>query len=183
MVKMDKKGRALGTFGNVVIYEMYGKTYNRRKSSLSGKRVLESKAFEKTRKCAADMGRAARIGSYIYKALPADIKERWLYQAITGEAASLLYKGKAEQEVKNFLWNKYIENTGAKNQDAIEMKCRNFEPSTKETSRKLRDIFYERWEEQGKSYYYFKRAWDRRGHFNKERFREILEVMEMPWNR
>ena len=184
MVKMDKNERVLGTFGNVTIYEMYGERRHRAKSSLTRKRVLESKAFEKTRKCASDMGRAAKIGSFIYKALPCDIKERWLYQAITGEAASLLYKGKAEQEVKEFLWNKYIESTGAKHEDAtIEKTFRNYNLSDKQTPRKLRDVFYTRWECQGKTYYDFKRAWDRRGSFNKEKFRYILEVLQMPSNR
>jgi hypothetical protein len=111
MAKVMEGFHIRGTFGNVTFYPLNGHTYVRTKSSLSRERVLKSASFEKTRKYASDLGRAARIGSFIYKALPA-IKARWIYQTITGEAASLLYEGMQEQEVKDMLWKKYLEETG-----------------------------------------------------------------------
>lgn len=101
-----------GTIGNICIYRLDGHTYARAKSTLSRKQVLESKAFESTRKHAGDMGRAARIGSAVYRALPAAEKGRPVYQTITGEAASLLYKGIEEEEVRAILWEKYIQRAG-----------------------------------------------------------------------
>ena len=97
-----------GTVGNVCIYEVDGQLYMRSKSSLSRKRVLKSKAFEKTRRYASDMGRAARLGAAIYWDLPVEKRNRFIYQAITGMAASLLYKGVSEEEVQNILKKEYV---------------------------------------------------------------------------
>src|SRR5712672_2962614 len=107
MAKLPEGVHFTGTIGNVCYYEIGDRTYARTKSSLTRKRVLKSKSFEKTRKHASDLALASRIASAIYKLLPADVKGRWIYRAITGEAASLLYKGKTEQEVKECLWKKY----------------------------------------------------------------------------
>jgi hypothetical protein len=183
MAIMEKGVHVSATVGNVCFYQMGGRTYQRKKSSLTRKRVLKSKSFEKTRKCAADLGRAARIGSVIYKALPGDIRDRWIYRAITGEAASLLYEGKEEQEVKDLLWKKYIETTKSENEETIIINGNNMVHSTKESNIQLRKIFFERWEKQGKSDYYFKQAWQKRGYFNRERFFETLEFMDAPWNK
>ena len=98
-----------GTVGNVCIYEVDGQLYMRSKSSLSRKRVLKSKAFEKTRRYASDMGKAAKLGSAIYWDLPVAKRNRSVYQAITGMAASLLYKGVSDEEVQNLLKKKYVD--------------------------------------------------------------------------
>jgi hypothetical protein len=97
-----------GTYGDICFYQVAGATFARKKSSLTRKRVLKDKEFEKTRKYAGDLGTASRIASAIYKTLPADIKGRWIFRAIAGDAASMLYKGKSEAEVKTFLNNKYV---------------------------------------------------------------------------
>ena len=99
-----------GTVGNVCIYEVDGQLYMRSKSSLTRKRVLKSKAFEKTRRYASDMGKAARLGSAVYWDLPVEKRNRFVYQAITGMAASLLYKGVSEEEVQNILKKEYVVN-------------------------------------------------------------------------
>jgi hypothetical protein len=170
-----------GTFDNITYYVMGNKGYVRSKSSLTRKKVLKSKSFEKTRQCAAKMGRAAKIGSGIYRLMPGDIRHRWLYRAITGEAASMLYEGKEEQEIIDFLWKKYVEDTRAIPEDVIVPKrCSNVWPSTPETSKKLRQIFHERWLKQGKPNFLFKQAWDRRGYFNIWRFRDVVTSMQRP---
>ena len=176
MAIMNDPNGFTGTIGNVTVYKMYGRRYMRTKSSLSRKRVLKSKAFEKTRQCAASMGLAAKIGSVVYKALPADVKERWLYRAITGEAASLLYKGKTVVEVQAFLWKKYITETGVEQEAMLSPKGYNVEHSTPDSNRCLWKLFRDRWEKQGRSYYYFKLAWQNRGYFSPHRFREVLEL-------
>ena len=157
MAKMDEGIFISGTIGNLTFYQMYGRTYMRTKSSLTRKRVLKSKEFEQTRKHASDLGRAAQIGSVVYQALPAEMKERWLYRAITGEAASLLYEGQEEDEVQEFLWKKYIEDTGVEKEAVITPEGSYPSHSSKETSKKLWEIFCKRWEMQGRSYYHFKR--------------------------
>ena len=91
----------------VVVYLWKGLVCLRMKSSLTRKRVLKSKAFEKTRKYAGNMAKAARLGSAIYKELNLAKKNRALYHAITGMAASLLYKGVDETEVYQILKKKY----------------------------------------------------------------------------
>jgi hypothetical protein len=96
------------TPGEVCVYRMYGEIYLRSKSSLSRKRVMTSKTFEPTMKYAARMGKAAQIASVIYQKLRASKKERSMFQTITGEAASLLYREYAEQEVQNILSEEYM---------------------------------------------------------------------------
>jgi hypothetical protein len=158
MGRMAKGIHFTGTIGNICYYEVDDRTFVRSKGSLTKKRVLEDKEFEKTRKFAGDLGRASRIGSFIYKALPADIKGRWIFRAITGEAASLLYEGKSEQVVKDLLYQKYIQDTGCENEPAL--------PSTKKVNQQFHVIFLDRWQKQNKPVFYFKRAWTHRKRFN-----------------
>jgi hypothetical protein len=94
-----------------------------------------------------------------------DIKGRWLYRAITGEAASLLYEGKEEQEVKDILWKKYIYDTKCENEEAIKKGCLNFSFASKESRHHLRKVFLDRWENQDKPTHIFKQLWCRRGIF------------------
>ena len=176
MGKMAEGFHITLTAGNACYYQVDGRTYYRKKSSLTRERILKSTEFEKTRKCASDLGRASRIGSMIYRALPKDISGRWIYRAITGEAASLLYKGKEEQEVIDMLWKKYVTAISSDNEEEslthIETYRRrkyvNPVPSTRESRLQLRHIFYERWEKQGRPVHYFKRAWGRRSVFKPE---------------
>jgi len=91
---------------NVCVYKMRGKVYLRSKSSLTRKRVLKSKAFEKTRKYAGKMARASQLASAIYREFPPAKRDLSKYQAMTGMAASLLYKGLPEDEVQNMLKKK-----------------------------------------------------------------------------
>ena len=177
MAKTPKGIHFTGTVGNICFYQWGDRTFARAKSSLTRKRVLKSKEFASTRKYASDMGNASRIASGIYRALPSDVKGRWLFRAIAGEAASLIYKGKEEKEVKDILWNKYIldidcANTKIirpnSNKEAMKVSCLNTAPSSKQVNRQLQSIFLERWEKQGKPAYYFKRAWKQGSSFNPE---------------
>jgi hypothetical protein len=143
---------------------MDGRTYIRAKSSLSRKRVLKSKEFEKTRQYAGSFALASQIGSVIYQALPADIKGRWLYRTITGEAASLLYEGKTEQEAREILWKKYILDTACGNKEANENGLSNRQRCPKESRHLLRSLFYEQWKLQHRGIS-FKLVWERRGLF------------------
>jgi hypothetical protein len=167
-----------GTVGGATYYQMNGKQYVRAKSSLSRKRVLKDKAFENTRRCASDLGKAAQIGSLIYHELPDEIKVHWMYRAITGEAVSMLYDDYTPEEVEEFLWKKYITDTGAEEKRSITRSSFTKDNSAKKTTLKLREIFCKRWESQGKSYYYFKKAWQKRSFFNRQTFHEYLAIAD-----
>jgi hypothetical protein len=163
------------TIDNITLYPLFGNTYMRKKSSLTRKKVLTDKNFEKTRQCAAKMGLAAQIGSKIYRTLPADMKERWLYRAITGEAASMLYAGKEEQEVTDLLWKKYVSDTGSDNVGPVKAGFGNNVPSNKKSRSQFWNLFLERWKSQGKTSTSFKHAWDKRSRFFGPKFREALD--------
>lgn len=159
MAKMKEGFHYSATIGDLCFYQWRGISCVRTKSSLSGTRVKKSKEFEKTRRYASNFAIAARIASPVYKALPDDIRARWIYRTIVGDAASLLYQGKTESEVNDILWGKYIYNS------PVENKQKEKTPSTKETTRKrtsklsLKKVFFTRWEIQGRIAYDFKRAW------------------------
>jgi hypothetical protein len=165
-----------GTIGNICFYQWGDRTFARTKSSLTRDRVLKSKEFTATRKHAGDMGRASRLASEIYKALPGDIKGRWIFRAIAGHAASLLYKGKSEQEVKDILLKKYVLAIYDDNKKRINTKDKTtgnigglqMAPSTKQANRQFHDIFLQQWEQQGKPAQFFNRAWKRGSTFNPE---------------
>ena len=141
MARIDSGPVTSGTVGGATFYQMNGRQYVRAKSSLTRKRVLKDKAFENTRKCASDLGKAAQIGSVIYHALPREIKVQWMYRAITGEAASMLYEGEDQQEVEEFLWKKYITDTNVREEGSISRSGFTKYESSKETILQLREIF------------------------------------------
>jgi hypothetical protein len=99
-----------GTFDELTFYKMEGKYYVRVKSSLTGKRVKTSPEFRLTMCYANLMGRASKIGSAIYKALPANWRQSWMYRSFTGEAFTLLKENPyTDEEVKQILWKTYVE--------------------------------------------------------------------------
>ena len=103
MARLKRRPRFKSKVDNFIIYLMNGKPYMRRKSSLTGTRVKTAKEFEPTMINARLMGKASKIGSQIYKALPARKKERQVYRLITGRAMKMLKEGVTEEEVKKRL--------------------------------------------------------------------------------
>jgi hypothetical protein len=55
------------------------------------------------------MAKASRIGSLVYKALPAYWRQGWMYRSFTGEALSLFKAGKKEAEIEQVLWGRYVQ--------------------------------------------------------------------------
>ena len=88
---------------DVCVYRWRGKLIIRTRSSLTRKRVLKSKAFEKTRKYASHMAKASRLASAIYREFPPAKRNRSKYQAMTGMAASLFYQGHSEEYVQDMV--------------------------------------------------------------------------------
>ena len=99
-----------GTFDQITFYKMDGQYYAREKSSLTGERVKSSPEFLRTMICANLMVRASKIGSFIYKALPENWRQFWMYRSFTGEAFTLLKEHKyTDEDVKQILWKTYVE--------------------------------------------------------------------------
>ena len=96
------------TRGNLTFYMMDGQNYVRTKSSLTAKKVKTSKRFARTRYYAGLMGKASKIGSSLFQALPARWRQSWMYRTFTGEAMRLLKQGKSEEEARQLLWELYV---------------------------------------------------------------------------
>jgi hypothetical protein len=87
---------------------MEGRNFVRKKSSLTRRKVLYAPCFKNTRHYATLMGRASKIGSTIYKALPAYWRQGWMYRSFTGEAYTMLKARKNEEEIQQVLWQRYV---------------------------------------------------------------------------
>lgn len=106
------------TIGKLTFYMMEGRNFVRKKSSLTRRKVLFSPAFENTRHNASVLGQASKIGSYLYNSLPVHWRQSWMYRSFTGEAYTMLKKGKGICEVRQFLWERYVKEIIDKNRDA-----------------------------------------------------------------
>jgi hypothetical protein len=106
------------TIGNLTFYLMEGRNFVRKKSSLTRRKVKYAPCFENTRYNAGLMGQASKIGSFLYKSLPDYWRQSWMYRSFTGEAFTMLKKGKKEKEIKQFLWDRYVQEVVAKKTDA-----------------------------------------------------------------
>lgn len=96
------------TIRNLTFYSMAGRNFVRMKSSLTRRKVLYSPRFKNTRHFAELMGRASKIGSQVYNALPDYWRQGWMYRSFTGEAYTMLKTGKAEAEIQQVLWQRYV---------------------------------------------------------------------------
>ena len=165
------------TIGELCFYQWEGQTFVRKKSSLTARRVLKEKAFAKTRRYAQSMGVASRIASEVYKSSP--VRGRWIFRAITGDAASLLYSGKTEEEVSELLWEKYIQHV--RDIDSYHRKNKStsgttpITPKSKQAKRELQRIFLKQWKKQGKPEQIFLFTWDNTNHFNPATIRRRSE--------
>src|SRR5688572_12364453 len=169
MARLGKGVHLTGTFDDIVFYHWEGRIFVRRKSSLTKERILKDKAFAGLRKHAGDMGRASKIASEIYKLLPSDIRGRWIFRTIAGHAASLIYKGKDEKQVRDILHRKYVLLSGhIKNKTGSTETGRTvgktgliYTWSSKQANKEWKKLFQKRWEQQGKPAEYFDHAWHR----------------------
>jgi hypothetical protein len=98
----------IGTRHNITICNCRGIYVVRTKSSLTGSRVKEDKAFRTTMQYAGWLGHASGIASGIYRSLPAATKQFSLFRTLTGEAMQLLKEGISEAEIIKMLCNKYL---------------------------------------------------------------------------
>lgn len=94
--------------GRLVFYKMGEEYYVRTKSSLTGKRVKKDPKFQGTMRSAGRLARASKIGSTVYKALPANFKQFFMYRSFTGEAVKMLKLGMSEEEILQKLMDVYV---------------------------------------------------------------------------
>lgn len=94
---------------NLTFYVMEGRNFVRKKSSLTRRKVLYSPEFKNTRHFAGLMGKASKIGSEVYNALPEYWRQGWMYRSFTGEAYKMLKARKAEEEILQVLLQRYVE--------------------------------------------------------------------------
>jgi len=87
------------TIDNITFYEMGGKWYARKKSSLSGARVKKDPRFRKTMEHAGFFTRGSKIGAAIYRSLPREEREHGLYRKLVGMATTMLKSGRTEAEI------------------------------------------------------------------------------------
>ncbi|HEY4148071.1 MAG TPA: hypothetical protein VGM41_04045 [Chitinophagaceae bacterium] len=95
------------TIDDVCFYRIGDKYYVRMKSSLSRKQVLFGKRFRRTMESAGRMARGSKIGSVIYRLLPVDFREFWMYRSFVGEAVKLIKAGKTDEEAMLVLMERY----------------------------------------------------------------------------
>ena len=95
-----------GCHDNLLFYAMEGMPYVRKKSSLSGKRVKKSKAFQLTMVYAGIMAQASKIASSVYRQIPKEKREVTFFRTLTGIAQKLIRKGILEEDVYQQLHNK-----------------------------------------------------------------------------
>jgi hypothetical protein len=128
------------TMCNLTFYVIEGRNFVRKKSSLTRRRVLYSPHFKNTRHFAGLMGKASKIGSHVYNALPADWRQGWMYRSFTGEAYTMLKKGKKEKEIQQVLYKQYVEEIVSR-QPKGEVTVPTFEPP-KRTYRKQNSEYW-----------------------------------------
>jgi hypothetical protein len=98
-----------GRIGRATIYRLGPIGILRAVSNLTGERVKKDPKFRRTMANAAILGRASGIGSFVYRELPKEFRQFWMYKAFTGEAIHLLRAGKTDEEAQDILWKTYAE--------------------------------------------------------------------------
>lgn len=115
------------TMCSLTFYMMEGRNFVRKKSALTRRKVLHSPQFKNTRHFAGLMGRASKIGSQVYNALPEYWRQGWMYRSFTGEAYTMLKTGKKEEEIRQVLCKRYVEEIVSR-QPKEEVTVPSFEP-------------------------------------------------------
>src|SRR5262245_53484293 len=94
-----------GRIGQMSFYKEGDEYRIRMVGGASRKKVLKHPRFEMTRLYAAMLADASRIASFVYRSLPKDFRQYWMFRAFTGEALTMLKNsGKTVEQVKTALW-------------------------------------------------------------------------------
>jgi hypothetical protein len=93
----------VGTIDDITFYEMEGKGYARRKSSLTGKKVKKDPRFKRTMQSAHRFGRGNQLASKVYRSLPRQEQVYALFKELKSIAILAIKEGKSEGEVMKLL--------------------------------------------------------------------------------
>jgi|GEM_PF-1499086 len=97
-------------FGHVVFYRLPCGLICRTLNPHTRKRILKDPRFAAFRTCSKRMAKASKIGSAVYKALPEDFRQFWMYRAFVGEAMKMLKdKEMTGEQVLESLFKTYVE--------------------------------------------------------------------------
>jgi hypothetical protein len=92
-----------GTIDDITFYEMEGKGYARRKSSLTGKKVKRDPRFRRTMQSAHRLARGSQLASRVYRSLPRPAQEYALFKELKSMAIRAIKEGRDEAEVLGLL--------------------------------------------------------------------------------
>ncbi|MCG2612680.1 hypothetical protein LZZ85_00250 [Terrimonas sp. NA20] len=96
--------------GRVVFYPSPAGLIVRYLNPHTRKRILKDPRFAAFRKCSKLMAKASKIGSAVYKALPADFRQFWMYRAFVGEAMKMLKdQAMTGEQTLESLFRTYVE--------------------------------------------------------------------------
>ncbi len=99
-----------GRYGPVVFYRLPAGLICRYLKPHTRKRILKDPKFAEFRKCSKRMAKASKIASAVYKALPENFRQFWMYRAFVGEALKMLKeKGMTGEKVLESLFKTYAE--------------------------------------------------------------------------
>jgi len=98
-----------GRYDHVVFYRLPCGLICRALNPHTRKRILKDPAFAAFRKCSKRMAKASKIGSAVYKSLPEDFRQFWMYRAFVGEALKMLKGGMTGQQALESLFKTYVE--------------------------------------------------------------------------
>src|SRR5690242_7013680 len=88
-----------GTFDDLTFYKMCGAYYVRMKTSLTGKRFWNDKAFEGSRKSCSRFGEGNKLASVVFKMVKEEKRTKRLFPFLRTRAIALLKEGKDAKEV------------------------------------------------------------------------------------
>jgi hypothetical protein len=99
-----------GRYDHVVFYRLPCGLICRVLNPHTRKRILKDPKFAEFRKCSKRMAKASKIGSAVYKALPEDFRQFWMFRAFVGEAFKMLKDQEMTgEEVMESLFKTYVE--------------------------------------------------------------------------
>jgi hypothetical protein len=91
--------RVQGEIDGISYYEMGGRHYARRKSSLTGKRFHKEAAFEGSRRSSSRFGKGNELAGLVYRGIAPGLRCRRFYGKLMKMAVGLLKEGLKEEEV------------------------------------------------------------------------------------
>ena len=103
MVKLIGDIIITGTIDDITFYQMEGKGYARRKSSLTGKKVKRDPLFTRTMESAHRLGRGSQLASKVYRSLPREEQVYALFKELKSIAIRAIKEGKNDAEVMPLL--------------------------------------------------------------------------------